>query len=133
MGKLVNYISILIFLDLFYIITGQISTISPTSIILNAVLDPSAINSTYFYVVFLGAVGIAGLAAVSGVSTGLVNRGLDVLAFTAMALGLSLMIGDFVAIYIYLFSLNKILAVMVMAPTIALFVVTIAEWLRVKD
>jgi hypothetical protein len=133
MGKLVNYISILIFLDLFYIITGQISTISPTSIILNAILDPSAINSTYFYVVFIGAVGIAGLAAVSGVSTGLVNRGLDVLAFTAMALGLSLMIGDFVAIYIYLFSLNKILAVMVMAPTIALFVVTIAEWLRVKD
>lgn len=133
MGKLVNYISILLFIDLMFLITGQLTTVSPTSIIIGAVLNPETMLTTKFYLIFLGLVGIAGIAATAGVTSGIVTRGIDVLAFTAMALALSTMLGDFISIFLVLRSINIVLATVIMAPLIMLFVVTIAEWLRGKD
>ena len=133
MGKLVNYIPILSFIDLMFLITGQLTTVSPTSIIIGAVLNPETMLTTQFYLVFLGIVGIAGISATAGVTSGIVTRGIDVLAFTAMALALSTMLGDFISIFLVLRSINVVLATVIMAPLIMLFVVTIAEWLRGKD
>ena len=133
MGKLVSYISILVAIDLMFLITGQLAGDSPTSIIIRAFLDPANIKTSAFWSTFLGIVGIAGIAATAGVTSGIVTRGIDVLAFTAMALALSLLIGDFVTIYVFLSSLNRVLATLVMAPILMLFVVTIVEWLRGKD
>lgn len=133
MGKLVSYVSILVFIDMLFLFTGQLSTISPTSIIINAVLNPESVLTTQFYLVFLGIIGIAGIAATAGVTSGIVTRGIDILAFTAMALALSTMLGDFVGVFILLRSHSPILATMIFAPLIMLFIVTIAEWLRGKD
>ncbi len=133
MGKLVTYVSILVFIDIIFLVTGQLEKISPTSIILNAFTDPASMKSTQFYVVFLGAAGISAIASTGGVTTGIVTRGIDILAFTLMALALATMLGDFVTIYTTLNEYNAVLATILMAPLLMLFVVTIAEWLRGKD
>lgn len=134
MGKLITFLSFLIFVDIIFIITGQNIPTSPSSIILNAVIDPTNIKTSQLFTVLFGIAGIAGLAALSGVSTGIVSRaGVDVIGFAAIAATLVLLIGDFLAIFIFFRNINPILAVTIMSPIVAIFVVTIAEWLRGKD
>lgn len=133
MGKLVTYISFMIFIDLFFIITGQIGQVSSSSIILNAILNLGNIFGSSFYILlFVTAIG--GIAVTSGVTTGIINKaGIDLLAFTATAVSLSFLVGDFLSIFNYLFTLNEVLAVLIMAPIIILFLLSIFEWLRGKD
>lgn len=134
MGRFVSFLTLLIFMDLIFIITGQTIPNSPSSIILNAIIDPTNIKTTQLFVVLFGIAGIAGLAALSGVSTGVVSRaGVDLIGFAAIAATLVLLVGDFIAIFIFLRSINATLAVLIMSPIIAVFVFTVAEWLRGKD
>lgn len=133
MGKLTTYIGILIILDIFFLITGQLNLDSSTSFVTGAILNPSAIRTSIFFGVFLGLGGIAVLVATSGVTTGILAVGTNVLAFTAMALVLAGLLGDFVTIFNTLSAHNLVLATVIMAPIIMLVVVTIAEWLRGKD
>ncbi len=121
-------------MDLIFIATGQISLNSPTSIILNAVINPSTIKSSPFFLVLFGIGGIAALATLGGVSVGVVSRaGIDLLGFAAIAATLVLLVGDYIAIFSFLKDLNATMAVLIMAPLIAVFVFTVAEWLRGKD
>lgn len=133
MGKLVSYISILIAIDLLFLLTGQLALDSPSSIVVGALLDLVNVTTSVFWITFLGIVGIAGLVATSSVTGGVVSRGLNILAFAAMAVALTFLIGDFITIYVYLSSFNRPLATLIMAPITLLFGVTIAEWLRAKD
>ena len=133
MGKLVTLISILIFVDLAFLITGTLDVSSNTSIVTGALLNPSAIKTSLFFLVFLGAVGIGSLVSQSSVSSGIVTRGLDVLAFTAMAVAMAAFIGDFLTIYNTLNVSNPVLSKVIIAPLTMVLVITIAEWLRVKD
>ena len=133
MGKFVTYLSILIFIDMFFIVTGQMAQISSSSLILNAILNLGNIFGTGLYILlFVTAVG--GIAVTSGVTTGILNKaGIDLLAFVATAVSLSLLAGDFLSIFVYLFTLNEVLAIMIMAPLIIIFFFTVFEWLRGKD
>ena len=81
----------------------------------------------------MGVAGIGALVATSSVTSGIVSRGLDIIIFTAMALAMAALLGDFVTIFITLNQYNTVLATIIMTPIIALFVMTIAEWLRGKD
>ena len=133
MGKLVTYLSILIFVDLLFIVTGQIGAISSTSIILNTILDLGNLFGSPFYILlFVTAIG--GIAVTSGVTTGILNKaGIDLLAFVVTAVALAALGGDFLSIFTYLFALNEILAMFIMAPLIILFLMSVFEWLRGKD
>ncbi|KKN69654.1 hypothetical protein LCGC14_0439570 [marine sediment metagenome] len=133
MGKLVTYLSILIFIDILFLITGQLDISSGTSVITGAILDPSAFKTSVFFLIFLGVAGIAGLLATSGVTTGTLVTATNVLAFILMATAMIGLLGDFITVFVYLNSQNPVLAKVVMAPIIMLFAVTIAEWLRGKD
>ncbi len=133
MGKLVSMLGILIFIDILFLITGQLDISSGTSVVTGAILDPSLFKSSVFFLLFLGAAGIAGLVATSGVTTGTLVSATNVLAFAAMAVAMTALIGDFLTIYLTLRASNEVLAIVVMAPIIMLFAVTIAEWLRGKD
>ena len=130
MGKLVSMLGILIFIDILFLITGQLDISSGTSVVTGAILDPSLFKSSVFFLLFLGAAGIAGLVATSGVTTGTLVSATNVLAFAAMAVAMTALIGDFLTIYLTLRASNEVLAIVVMAPIIMLFAVTIAEWLR---
>jgi len=133
MGKLVTLVSILIFIDMAFLLTGMLDISSNTSFVTGAILDPSAIRTSIFFLVFLGAVGIGSLVAQSSVSSGIITRGLDVLAFTAMAVALGGFIGDFITIYLTLNANNPVLSKVIMAPLTMVLIMTIAEWLRGKD
>jgi len=134
MGKMIHYLTLLIFIDLFFLVTGQYSILSPTSLIVDTLLNISNITGLSFYLLIFGTAGIAGIAVVAGVSTGIINKaGIDILAFVSVALGLAALVGDFVSIYVYLASYNDVLALFVMGPIIILFLMTVVEWLRGKD
>lgn len=133
MGKLVTYLGILIFVDILFLITGQLDISSATSVVTGAILDPSTFKTSVFFLLFLGAAGIAGLASTSGVTTGTLISATNVLAFTVMAIAMIGLLGDFITIFVYLNAQNQVLAKVVMAPILMLFAVTIAEWLRGKD
>lgn len=133
MGKLVTMLILLIFIDILFLVTGQLDISSSTSVITGAILDPSLFKTSVFFLLFLGIGGIAGLAAVSGVTTGTLVSATNILAFTFMAIGMIGLLGDFITIYLTLRLYNEILAIMIMAPIIMIFAVTIAEWLRGKD
>ena len=133
MGKLITFLSILIFIDIMFIITGQLNLDSGTSVVTGAILNPSAIKSTVFFLLFLGAAGIGGLISTSGVTSGIIFSATNVLLFTAMAIAMTGLLGDFITIFITLNNYNTVMATVVMAPIIMLFIVTLAEWLRGKD
>ena len=131
MSNLKSYLSILIFMDLMFIITGQIATSSPTSILLNAILDPSNIKTSAFWLVMLGATGIGALATLAGLAVGFVSRaGISILGFVAIATSMALLVGDFISIFLYLRDLNAILATIIMAPLTILYLLTVVEWLK---
>ena len=133
MGKLVTYLSMLIFIDILFLVTGQLDLNSGTSVVTGAILDPSLFKTSVFFLLFLGIVGIAGLASASGVVTGSLLSATNVLAFSAMAIAMTALLGDFITIYVSLRVFNEVAAIFIMAPILMIFAVTIAEWLRGKD
>lgn len=133
MGKLVTYLSILIFIDILFLITGQLDLSSGTSIVTGAILNPSSFKTSVFFFLFLGVAGIASLVAQSGVTTNIIISATNVLAFTAMAISMTGLLGDFITIFNTLSTYNFVLAVVIMAPIMMLFAVTLTEWLRGKD
>lgn len=133
MGKLVKFLSILIIIDILFIITGQLDITSTTSFVTGAILDPSGIRTTLFFTVFLGILGISALLSTGGVTTGVVAVGTNVLAFTALSVVLGGLLGDFITIFNTLKDHNVVLATIIMAPIIMLLIVTVVEWLRGKD
>ncbi len=133
MGKFAVMLSILIFIDMLFLVTGQIDLNSPLSIVSGAILDPSAFKTSVFFLLILGTAGIAGLIASSGVITGTLVSATNVLVFTAIAVALGGLLGDFITVYLTLRNYNEVLAIMIMAPIIMIFSLTIMEWLRGMD
>ncbi len=127
------FLSILIFIDILFLATGQIDLNSPTSVITDAILEPTLFKSTVFFAMFLGIVGVAGLIATSGVTTGILANATNVLAFAAMAIAMGALLGDYITVYLVLNAHNQVLSKFIMAPVIMMFAVTVAEWLRGKD
>lgn len=134
MGKLVNYITILIFIDLLFLVTGQLSLSSPTSVILNGIQDPSILLTTNLWtLLFVGVASLGALVATATVIAGIATRNSDIVIFFAMASTLALIVPDFILIYNHLASINKPLAILIMSPVVTLFALTVVEWARGKD
>ncbi len=132
MGKFITYISILVFIDIMFLITGQFALQSPTSVILNAIIDPTNIQTSTWWTVVIVA-GIATIAATTAVSSGIIGTPVAVALFVGMATSLVLLAGDFLFIYSKLFQLNPVLATITFAPVLIIFIFTVAEWMRGKD
>ena len=147
MGKAITYITILIFIDMFFIVTGQVcsgaESCSIGSIIFNAILDLGNLSATDFFKNLLGNIldfassttGIWSLiVGAVGVGIGTFLTKSDSLLFLSTAgIALGVLTSDFVFIYKYLASLNQILATLVMAPIMILYVLVILDWSRGKD
>ncbi len=145
MGKLITYLIALIFIDLLFIITGQVCGVdacSLGSIIFNALLNLGALNFTQFFTELIGdflnlatsTTGILSLLATGGVIIGafLATREITIL-FIPLALTLAVIAGDFIFIYTELFKFSPILATLIMSPIIIIYAFVIVEWLRGKD
>lgn len=130
MGKMVNLIVMLICVDILFLITGQIELSSTSSVIQTAITNPEGLEDSNFWTVLV--TGIAALAVLGGVVVSLFTKS-DSILFITMAIGLSLLIGDYVNIYSYLASVNTILATVLFVPIIVLFTLIVVEWARGKD
>ena len=133
MGKLVTYISILIFVDLLFIVTGQINLDSNLSFITGALLDPSNITLSVVFTVLLGAAGLGALLQKGGVTTGVIVTATNILAFTITSIGLTALFGDFTNIFVTLKEHNLVLATFIWVPAMILLMLIIVDWLRGKD
>ncbi|KKN09623.1 hypothetical protein LCGC14_1044780 [marine sediment metagenome] len=132
MGKLISYLSIIVLIDLIFLITGQLTQSSPTSVIINAVLDPANIEISQLFILLITG-GISLLAVGAAVVVGVISRSFEIILFIPVAISLSVLIGDFATVFVYLASINVVWATVIMAPIMVLFVMTIVEWLRGKD
>lgn len=145
MGKLITFITILIFLDLFFIATGQVCNVSTGcslgSILLNSLLDLENITAGTFFTNLIGNIGDlfnsgTGIAAIALGATVLIGSLFipgDIRFFLPVTFSLALLTSDFVFIASYLISLNAILGTFIMAPIILIYILTVVEWLRGKD
>lgn len=131
MGKLLTFISILVFIDLLFLVTGQIAFDSPSSIILNTIYDPSNIQNLNFWTVLIG--GLSGIVVIGGIVAGLVTRQSDIVIFFTMAGTLALLVPDYVSIYSYIADFNDVLAAFILMPIMVIFTFIIIEWARGKD
>ena len=131
MGKLVSFIIILVIIDLLFLITGQLTLDSPSSLIINVIQDPSIITQASFWTILI--TGIGALAVTTAVIAGIVTRQSDIVLFITMGTALALLIGDFAVIYVHLASFNRTLATLIMSPILLIFTLIIIEWIRGKD
>lgn len=132
MGKLINLIMILVFIDMMLLLTGQLGVNSPSSIFFQFILDPTNITSTQFYSIFI-TIGVISLIGTGGVIVGSFISATNVLAFGAMSAVLAGLVGDFSTVYTRLYQESPILATIIMVPIIVTFIMTVTEWLRGKD
>lgn len=136
MGKLINLIAILIFIDLLFIITGQltINDTNPSSLILKAIIDPQTILSTDFFKTFFVVAGVSVLTIGGAVLVGIINKaGIDILGFATATVLLTGLAGDYITIWNILRAANPILATLIFAPIIVIFIFVLVEWVRGKD
>lgn len=147
MGKLITFLTILIVVDMFMIMTGQLctsGTCSVSSTIFNAIFNVGQLSVMDWFKQILGDIGsmfsggtsgtglwsfLAGLA----VSTGLIFTLTDTKLFVPLGITLGVLTQDFVLLYAVLKAQSYILATIVMAPITILFVLVVVEWVRGKD
>lgn len=150
MGRMNTYLTILICLDLLFIVTGQlcsgVGSCSFTSIIFSMIINPQAATFSTWWSGLIGnlgsllsgnassgqigqllASGATALIAAGSLIFGLKN---DSILFAGTGLLLSLLAGDFILIYQYLASFNVVVATLLMSPIIVIYVFSCLEWVR---
>jgi len=132
MGKLFMFITMLVFIDLLFLVTGQL-TGSLTSILFTAIIDISVIRTSNFWVSLAGAGGLTALLSISAITVGFIVTKSDMVLFIPIAITLSVLAADFIVVFNLLKIHSVILATFVMAPIVILYILTILEWLRGKD
>lgn len=145
MARLVTFMSILLIIDILFIMTGQICSQGACS--LGSLIFQTAINlqdgvNMQLFTQLIGSIdnifssstGFAALiASVGAVTAGLVFRQSDTILFLPIAITFAIMANDFVFIYAYLASISQQIALLIMGPMFAIYIITVVEWLRGKD
>lgn len=133
MAKMLWAVMTLIIIDILFLVTGQLGVESVTSLISNAILDPSSITFSTFWTAMIGDGGIGAIAVGVGVTVGSLISATNVIVFLPMGLVFAVLIGDYLTIYNLLADSNPVLATMIMVPVMMAFIITVVEWIRAKD
>lgn len=145
MGKLIKFITILIFIDLFFISTGQVCSQGSCSLgsnIFNVILNLGNASATELWKELISSTAdltnsTTGILALLGTGAVIVGAFFatksELLLFIPITATLALVTNDLIFIFSYLNGLNSILATFIMAPLIIIYVLTVVEWLRGKD
>lgn len=123
----------LVIIDILFLVTGQLSMESFSSLTINAILDPSSITFSSFWDAMIGKGGLGALVAVVGVTVGTILSATNVLVFLPLGFVFAVLIGDYLTVYGLLNANNPVLATMIMVPVMMAFILTIIEWVRAKD
>ena len=144
MGKIIYFISAIVFIWILAIVTGQINldtTDSITSVFINAILDFGEFSFTQLVGNVLGDLkdyvssraGILSLAASAGVAIGAyLSTSSDQRMYIPVAFTFSLLTTDIITIFNN-FGLNPVLRAFIMIPIGIIYVIVIVDWLRGRD
>ncbi len=133
MGKMVLAVLTLVVIDIFFLVTGQLGVTSTSSLIINAILDPSNITFSTFWDAMIGTAGLGALAATAAVTVAALISATNVIVFLPLGLVFAVLIGDYLTIYNILNNYNPILSKIVMVPIMMVFIMVVIEWIRAKD
>ena len=131
MAKLNTYLIALIVWVLLFHFAGLIAY-TPTSYILNnlGVTNPENFGSTQFWATLISILTLS----VAGVSIGLIyGRTSEIVLLTttiAFAGLFTLLLWDFISLFVVLAGTNSYIAIMLISPMMVLFGITIYEWIR---
>lgn len=143
MGKAIFMITMIVFIDLLLIMTGQLcsqGTCSMSTILFNAMIDFVNFQFSDFWNDIVGLVtssvsstGWKALLAAAGVTVGaFLLTSSDMRLFIPIALTLGLISADFVYLFTSL-GFNTALASIIIVPFGIAYVLIITDWLRGKD
>lgn len=142
MGKVSKFLTIVIFIDLFFIITGQLGNQSISSIIFDSILNFQNITGTELFKEFIGdianlassTVGFLALLATGGVIVGafIATKEFRILLIP-ITFTLALVAGDLITINLRLIEANAILASLIMIPLTIIYIFSVVEWLKGSD
>ena len=136
MGKMIYFITALVFIDLFFIVTGQltINETNPSSLILQAIINPQTILSTQFFATFFSVAGLATILTTGAVLVGIINKaGIVIIGFASATVILTELAGDYLTIWGILRDANVVLATLSFSVIIIIFIFVLVEWVRGKD
>ena len=142
MGKVSKFLTIIIFIDLLFIITGQLGSQTLSSIIFDSILNFKNLQAQDLFKEFIGDIfnltssgtGLLALLASGGVVVGafLATKEFRILLIP-ITLTLALVAGDLITINAMLLEANAILASLIMIPLTIIYIFSIVEWLKGSD
>ena len=137
MGKFYGYMITLIVFDLLFNFAGYPLTSSKLFSILG-ILNPEQMASSTFYTIFFGSLGIITALGLGGIVIGTLGRtDSSTLITISMALTVApvlvLLLADFVGLFLILNQTNHYLALIVIAPLMTVYILTIVDWIRGLD
>ncbi len=150
MGRIATYLTILVVIELVFVITGQMcvggsSSCTLGSALFGFALDPSSTTSSFWFKTVignvadmlsgdssLGALGSLFGVAVAGIAVGSLIFGLknDAYLWMGTGLALSLLVNDFALFYAYFYSFSPVVATLIFSPIMVIFTFTCLEWVR---
>lgn len=142
MGKVSKFLTIVIFIDLLFIITNQLGNQTLTSIIFDAILNFKDFTAGELFKEFVGdlfnltssGTGLAALLATGGVIVGafIATKEFKILLIP-ITITLALVAGDLIAINLMLLDKNVILASLIMIPLTIIYIFSVVEWWKGSD
>ena len=143
MGKMVTMLTMLICIDIMFIILAPVANLNLSSILVSAIFNLGSLSFSSWVGNLFGNVldflssDSGTLAAILGVGTsvvaGITFRSSDTILFIPMALVLGGLVSDYIAIAGYMAAFSPVLTVMIMAPITIMFIFVAIEWARGKD
>jgi len=135
MGKLIWFVSIIIFVDLLFITFWSGASGSLQSIIATWITDPTNFDGnlvtlafqSLFSTIAIGATAAIVVSTISGAKT-------DTVLFAGFAAVVIFNIGkDLLAMFTIIKDINPLIAIVVMVPLIIMFGFVTVEWLKSRD
>lgn len=125
MGKLTTFILIMSGLMLLFYFTGLI----PNNPFLNLLLSPEDMTTTEFYITLTTAIAV-GLGAIV---IGFITKNLELAAMAVFVPIMITLMWNFISVYNKMASVNKVIAIILFAPLLFMFLVTMLDWWRGRD
>ena len=150
MGKVIYFLTIIIFLDLLLMATGQLcmtppdaeSVCSLNSLIFSSFLNIENFSASTFFSEIIGNIGnlftsVTGIGAllvtVGLTASTIIGRSSDSVLFIPVGFTLALIGGDLVFITNMMLSANFILGVFIGLPLLISYIMVVLDWTRGKD
>lgn len=130
MGKLTTYIIIMSGLMLLFYFTGLLGD-TPNSALLDYLLSTEELGTSSFNTQLL--LVLEGIVAVGIIVAAVFSLNVELVLMGTLAIWLMNLFWDFLKVFMAVYSVNPVIAMLLFSPVMILYGVTIVEWWRGRD